>query len=54
MVVRLPTQLVDRIDRLRGEVPRAAYLEALVVGQDASVPAAPRHGSPSPSLERFR
>lgn len=57
-VLRLPTQLVERIDGQRGEESRAAYLEALVQRDDIDGPVSrsglPRHGSPSPSLERFR
>lgn len=62
MPVRLPIELVARIDERRGEATRAAYLDTLIRGdQEADVKARVREqhlkvagrGSPSPSLKRF-
>ena len=42
-MVRLPDDLTARIDRLRGEVPRAAYLRTLLeIALAAVAPARPR------------
>ena len=43
VVVRLPDDLTARIDRLRGDVPRAAYLRTLLeIALAAVAPARPR------------
>lgn len=62
--VRLPAELCGRIDAVRGDVPRDRWVRRAL---DAALGSDPRllrdmaagvrptaHGSPSPSLERFR